>query len=127
MDEGVGRQLPGRAEREIPTRAGRVPRRASTRSTSSPDSPSGLASVAGQAISKHRGIGKVSFTGGTAVGRKIVETAAKKNLKRVTLELGGKNPKIVFDDADFEQTIESGPQAVTCMRHLFSYGVEFLC
>ena len=121
MDEGVGRQLPGRAEREIPTRAGRVPRRAS-RSTSS---PSGLDSVAGQAISKHRGIGKVSFTGGTAVGRKIVETAAKKNLKRVTLELGGKNPKIVFDDADFEQT--SGPQAVTCMRHLFSYGVEFLC
>ena len=66
----------------------------------------GLGSVAGQAISEHRGIGKVSFTGSTAVGRKIMETAAKTNLKRVTLELGGKNPTIVFDDADFEQAIK---------------------
>lgn len=66
----------------------------------------GLGSVAGQAITEHNDIGKVSFTGSTIVGRKIMETAAKTNLKRVTLELGGKSPTIIFDDADLEQAIK---------------------
>ena len=66
----------------------------------------GLGSVAGQAITEHPEIGKVSFTGSTLTGRKIMEAAAKSNLKRVTLELGGKSPTIIFDDADLEQAIK---------------------
>ena len=66
----------------------------------------GYGATAGQAITEHPGIGKVSFTGSTLVGRKVMETAAKTNLKRVTLELGGKSPTIVFDDADLEQSIK---------------------
>lgn len=66
----------------------------------------GLGSVAGQAISDHRGVGKVSFTGSTVVGRTIMQSAGKSNLKRVALELGGKTPNIVFDDADLEQAIQ---------------------
>ncbi|KAJ3551327.1 hypothetical protein NM688_g4767 [Phlebia brevispora] len=66
----------------------------------------GLGSVTGQAMSEHSGIGKISFTGSTLVGRKIMETAAKTNLKRVTLELGGKSPTIIFNDADLEQAVK---------------------
>lgn len=51
------------------------------------------------------GIRKISFTGSAAVGRKIQEAATKSNLKRVTLELGGKSPAIVFDDADIENAL----------------------
>lgn len=45
---------------------------------------------------------QVSFTGSTEVGRLVMEAAAKSNLKHVSLELGGKSPVIVFDDADVE-------------------------
>lgn len=55
---------------------------------------------AGQALSSHLKIRKISFTGNPAVGRAIQIAAAKSNLKRVTLELGGKSPVLVFDDAD---------------------------
>ena len=48
---------------------------------------------------------KIAFTGSTAVGRRVMELAARTNLKRVTLELGGKSPAIVFDDADVESTV----------------------
>lgn len=65
----------------------------------------GYGSTAGQAIAEHPRIGKVSFTGSTAVGRKVMKTAAKTNLKRVTLELGGKSPAIVFNDADIAVTL----------------------
>lgn len=65
----------------------------------------GLGSVAGQAIAEHPEIEKVAFTGSTLVGRKIMETASKSNLKKVTLELGGKSPNIIFDDADLEQAV----------------------
>jgi len=50
-------------------------------------------------------IEKVAFTGSTLVGRKIMEAAAKSNLKDVTLELGGKSPNIIFDDADLDQAV----------------------
>jgi aldehyde dehydrogenase (NAD+) len=50
-------------------------------------------------------INKVSFTGSTATGRKIQDAATKSNLKRVTLELGGKSPAIVFDDADMQKAL----------------------
>lgn len=66
----------------------------------------GYGSEAGQAISEHPLIRKVSFTGSTLVGRKIMETASKTNLKRITLELGGKSPNIIFDDADLDQTVK---------------------
>ncbi|KAI0032424.1 aldehyde dehydrogenase [Vararia minispora EC-137] len=66
----------------------------------------GYGSTVGQAIAEHLGIDKVSFTGSTVVGRKILEASAKSNLKKVTLELGGKSPSIVFDDADLDQAVK---------------------
>lgn len=65
----------------------------------------GLGKVAGAAIASHMDIDKVAFTGSTAVGRQIMKAAASSNLKKVTLELGGKSPNIVFDDADIENAI----------------------
>jgi phenylacetaldehyde dehydrogenase len=66
----------------------------------------GFGTVAGAAIAEHPGIDKVAFTGSTAVGKRIV-VAAGGNLKRVTLELGGKNPTIVLPDADLAKAIPS--------------------
>jgi aldehyde dehydrogenase (NAD+) len=65
----------------------------------------GYGPTAGAAISSHMKIGKVAFTGSTIVGRKIMEAAAKSNLKPVTLELGGKSPTIIFNDADLDQAV----------------------
>ncbi|EKM77472.1 hypothetical protein AGABI1DRAFT_86450 [Agaricus bisporus var. burnettii JB137-S8] len=65
----------------------------------------GYGSTTGQAISSHMKIDKVAFTGSTLVGRKVMEAAAKSNLKNVTLELGGKSPVVIFDDADLEQSV----------------------
>jgi phenylacetaldehyde dehydrogenase len=64
----------------------------------------GLGSVTGAALAEHPDVDKVSFTGSTAVGRQIVQAAAG-NFKRVTLELGGKSPVIVLDDADLEMAV----------------------
>lgn len=66
----------------------------------------GHGSKAGQALAEHPDVRKISFTGSTITGRKIMESAARSNLKRVTLELGGKSPHIVFDDCDLEQTLK---------------------
>ncbi|MEU8708303.1 aldehyde dehydrogenase family protein [Streptomyces sp. NPDC048565] len=55
----------------------------------------------GEALITHRDVNKISFTGSTAVGKHVLETSAR-DLKRVTLELGGKSPFIVFEDADLE-------------------------
>jgi len=66
----------------------------------------GYGPTAGAAIARHNDIDKVAFTGSTEVGHLIMEAAAKSNLKRVTLELGGKSPNIVFADADLEQAVE---------------------
>lgn len=65
----------------------------------------GYGPTVGQAISEHHGIEKVAFTGSTLVGRKIMEAAARTNLKNVTLELGGKSPNIIFNDADLDQAV----------------------
>ncbi|MFD9663917.1 aldehyde dehydrogenase family protein [Rhodococcus sp. NPDC059968] len=65
----------------------------------------------GAALSAHPGVDKVSFTGSTEVGRHIVG-AARGNLKKVTLELGGKSPNIVFDDADIDAAIEGAAMAI---------------
>lgn len=66
---------------------------------------SGFGKTAGAAIASHMDIDKVAFTGSTVVGRTILQAAAKSNLKKVTLELGGKSPNIVFNDANIEDAI----------------------
>ncbi|KAK2837520.1 hypothetical protein Q5P01_014732 [Channa striata] len=66
----------------------------------------GYGQTAGCAISHHMDIDKVAFTGSTAVGKLIQKAAGDSNLKRVTLELGGKNPNIVFADCDLEYAVE---------------------
>ncbi|KAL7259905.1 hypothetical protein ACSBR1_005715 [Camellia fascicularis] len=63
----------------------------------------GFGHSAGAAISSHMDIDKVSFTGSTEVGRIVMEAAAKSNLKGVSLELGGKSPVIIFNDADLDK------------------------
>lgn len=65
---------------------------------------SGFGKTAGAAIASHMKIDKVAYTGSTVVGRPILKAAANSNLK-TTLELGGKSPNIVFDDADIEQAV----------------------
>ncbi len=64
----------------------------------------GLGETAGAALAAHRGVDKIAFTGSTEVGRLIVRAAAG-NLKRVSLELGGKSPVIIFPDAKLEAAI----------------------
>ena len=64
----------------------------------------GLGDPVGAAMSRHPGIDKIAFTGSTEVGKVITRSAAD-NLKKVSLELGGKSPMLVFADADIEQAI----------------------
>jgi len=66
----------------------------------------GFGPTAGAAIARHMDVDKVAFTGSTEVGHLIMEAAAQTNLKRVTLELGGKSPAVVLADADMDQAIE---------------------
>jgi aldehyde dehydrogenase (NAD+) len=61
---------------------------------------------AGAAIAEHLDVDKVAFTGSTEVGKLIMQAAGRTNLKRVTLELGGKSPNIVFADADMNAAVE---------------------
>jgi betaine-aldehyde dehydrogenase len=71
----------------------------------------GLGTVAGQAIAEHPGIHKIAFTGSTATGRRIVQASAG-NLKKVQLELGGKGPNIVFDDANLVAAVNGSAWAI---------------
>ena len=71
----------------------------------------GYGETAGAAVAAHPGIDKVAFTGSTEVGKLIVKAAAG-NLKKVTLELGGKSPAIVFADADLEKAIPGTANAI---------------
>lgn len=64
----------------------------------------GLGGVVGQALAEHPGVDKISFTGSTAVGKRLIAASAG-NLKRLTLELGGKSPAFVFADADMDVAI----------------------
>jgi aldehyde dehydrogenase (NAD+) len=66
----------------------------------------GYGPTAGAAIAEHMDVDKVAFTGSTEVGHIIMQAAARTNLKRVTLELGGKSPNIVFADADMDAAVE---------------------
>ena len=71
----------------------------------------GYGPTAGQYLAEHRGVGKIAFTGSTAVGRKIVQ-ASSGNLKRVQLELGGKGANIVFDDANIDAAVAGSAFAI---------------
>ena len=66
---------------------------------------------AGAAIAAHPGVGKVAFTGETATGQEIMRLASG-NVKKVSLELGGKSPNIVFADADLDRFAGESPYAV---------------
>ncbi len=70
----------------------------------------GLGPKAGQAIIEHPEIPAISFTGGTVTGKKIAATAAPL-FKKLSLELGGKNPNIIFADCDFEQAVSTSIQS----------------
>lgn len=62
--------------------------------------------MTGRAIAEHPDIRKVGFTGSTATGHKIMKASAESNLKKVSLELGGKSPLIVFDDCDLDKSVK---------------------
>jgi len=71
----------------------------------------GFGETAGAALANHPDVDKVAFTGSTEVG-KLIARAATGNLKKVTLELGGKSPVIVFADADLDRTIPGAASAI---------------
>jgi aldehyde dehydrogenase (NAD+) len=66
----------------------------------------GFGPTAGAALSSHMDVDKIAFTGEYITGQIVMEAAAKSNLKRVSLELGGKSPNVVFADADLDAAIE---------------------
>jgi aldehyde dehydrogenase (NAD+) len=72
----------------------------------------GFGATAGAAVSSHPDIRKIAFTGSTEVGKLIMETAAKTNLKKVSLELGGKSPLVVFSDVDIDEAVEVAHNAI---------------
>lgn len=65
----------------------------------------GYGPTAGAALSSHPNVDKISFTGSTEVGKLIQVAAGQSNMKRVTLETGGKSPLVVFDDANLEEAV----------------------
>lgn len=88
----------------------------------------GYGHTAGAAITAHPDVDKVAFTGSTEVGREIVRASAASNLNKVTLELGGKSPVLIYDDADLDMAItmaafgtfvHSG-QACVCGSRIFA-------
>ncbi len=71
----------------------------------------GFGETAGAALAAHPGVDKIAFTGSTEVGKLIVK-AATGNLKKVSLELGGKSPNIIFSDADIDAAIAGAAQGI---------------
>ncbi len=71
----------------------------------------GLGETAGAALAAHPGVDKVAFTGSTEVGKLILQAAAG-NLKKVSLELGGKSPNIIFKDADLDAAVTGAASAI---------------
>ena len=72
----------------------------------------GFGSSAGAAISEHMDIDKVAFTGSTQVGRLVMAAAALSNIKRVSLELGGKSPLVVLADCDMDKAVDIAHEAI---------------
>ncbi len=63
--------------------------------------------TAGEALGRHMDVDKISFTGSTRIGRALLKMSSESNLKRVSLELGGKSPNIVFPDCDLDSALKS--------------------
>uniref|UniRef100_A0A8C0K3W4 10-formyltetrahydrofolate dehydrogenase n=2 Tax=Canis lupus dingo TaxID=286419 RepID=A0A8C0K3W4_CANLU len=72
----------------------------------------GSGGVAGQRLSEHPHIRKLGFTGSTAIGKQIMKSCAVSNLKKVSLELGGKSPLIIFNDCELDKAVRMGMGAV---------------
>ncbi|XP_043284639.1 retinal dehydrogenase 1-like [Venturia canescens] len=72
----------------------------------------GYGPTAGAALAEHPDVRKIAFTGSTEVGHKIMAASAKSNLKRVTLELGGKSPIVIFEDADISEAASVAHEAL---------------
>ena len=66
---------------------------------------SGFGETTGEYLATHPGIDKIAFTGSAEIGMKIMKNSSKNGLKRVNLELGGKNPNIILDDANLDLAI----------------------
>ena len=77
----------------------------------------GTGAVTGQLLTEHPGIDKVSFTGGVRSGKLVMANAASSTLKDVTMELGGKSPLIIFDDADLDLAAD-----IAMMANFYSSG-----
>src|SRR6266516_1426699 len=71
----------------------------------------GFGETAGAALAAHPGVDKIAFTGSTGVGKKILQASAD-NLKKLTLELGGKSPNIIFPDADLKFAVRGAMNAI---------------
>jgi aldehyde dehydrogenase (NAD+) len=67
----------------------------------------GYGGTAGDALARHMDVDKISFTGSTRTGRALLKASAESNLKRISLELGGKSPNIIFPDCDMESALKS--------------------
>jgi aldehyde dehydrogenase (NAD+) len=72
----------------------------------------GFGPTAGAALTSHMDVDKVAFTGDTSTGKLIMEAAARSNLKRVSLELGGKSPNVIFADADLDAAVDGAYNAL---------------
>ena len=75
----------------------------------------GFGETAGAALAAHPGVDKISFTGSTEVGKQIAH-AASNDLRRVSLELGGKSPNIILEDADLSQAIPGAASAIFSIK-----------
>jgi acyl-CoA reductase-like NAD-dependent aldehyde dehydrogenase len=67
----------------------------------------GYGDPAGEAIARHPDVDKISFTGSGRTARRLLQASAASNLKKLTLELGGKSPQIILPDADYDQAVEA--------------------
>jgi len=72
----------------------------------------GYGPTVGNAITSSKKVDKVAFTGSTPVGRKVMEEASKSNIKKITLELGGKGANIIFEDADISEAVKYAAQGI---------------
>ncbi|KAJ5041494.1 aldehyde dehydrogenase domain-containing protein [Bipolaris maydis] len=72
----------------------------------------GFGNVSGSVLSHHMDVRALSFTGSSRTGRIIQEAAAKSNLKQVLLELGGKSPAVIFEDADMEKAVKETAHSI---------------
>lgn len=66
----------------------------------------GYGHTTGELLSRHNTVRKITFTGSTRAGRLVMKAAAESNMKKVTLELGGKSPNIIFGDVDIEKAVK---------------------